>query len=314
MTVALESGESGNSGGSDARPSPKPAVAAKPPTPIWKRCLTGSLAVLVLSGVILLDRSFSLPWISVTAVFLFGVVGAFEVHRLLGHIGYATRVSFGVVWAASLLALKTAALVGWIDWLEPRGLIELVLGLGLIGAFAREVVTGEPPKGLQRVLANLVSIGVVWLFSALLDLLLRPASMDNVALTFLVLFVAKAADIGGYLAGSFVGGRKLAPAVSPKKTWAGAVGGTLLSLAVAIAGGRLVGLPAGPAALAVLGIAVSVAAQFGDLGESLLKRACGRKDSSDLVPTFGGALDMIDSLVFAAPVGYWTLNLLDVVN
>lgn len=290
------------------------AVPAKPPTPIWKRCATGAFAIAVLAGVIALDRSFRAPWISLVTVFVFGIAGSFEVHRLLGHIGYATRVSFGVLWAAALLGVKWAALAGWIDFLDPRGLVEMVIGLGLIVAFAREVVTGEPSKGLQRVLANLVSVGVVWLFSALLDLLLRPARAPNVELTFLVLFVAKSSDIGGYLAGNFIGGKKLAPLVSPKKTWSGAIGGALLSIAVAIFGGRMIGLPAGSIALAAFGAAVAIAAQFGDLGESLLKRACGRKDSSDLVPTFGGALDMIDSLVFAAPVGYWVLCILDLVG
>lgn len=293
------------------------AVLAKPATPFWKRCLTGTIAILVLAAVIAIDRSTRAPWISIVAVFLFGVAGSFEVHRLLGHIGYATRVSFGVAWAAILLLVKTAALLGWIDALDTSRLVEIVIGLGLIVAFAREVVTGQPSKGLQRVLANLVAIGVVWLFSALLDLLLRPvhaSDLPNVELTFLVLFTAKSSDIGGYLAGNWIGGRKLAPAVSPGKTWAGAIGGAVLSIVVAIVGGRAIGVSAGSLALAAFGGAVAVAAQFGDLGESLVKRACGQKDSSDLVPTFGGALDMIDSLVFAAPVGYWVLCFLGVVD
>ncbi|MCP1998068.1 phosphatidate cytidylyltransferase [Nitrobacter winogradskyi] len=126
-----------------------------------------------------------------------------------------------------------------------------------------------------------------------------------VALMF-VLFVVWAADIGGYFAGRGIGGPKLWPRVSPKKTWAGAVGGFAGGLAVA-AGfaafdlGRL-------APLLLLAAFLSIVSQSGDLFESAVKRRFGVKDSSQIIPGHGGLLDRLDgfvaAIVFAALFGF----------
>jgi phosphatidate cytidylyltransferase len=113
----------------------------------------------------------------------------------------------------------------------------------------------------------------------------------------LILLVVWVSDIGGYFAGRGIGGPKLWPRVSPKKTWAGAIGGFLASLVVA-AGFALLGLAkAGP--VLVLGAALSVASQLGDLFESAVKRRFGVKDSSHLIPGHGGLMDRLDGYVAA---------------
>jgi phosphatidate cytidylyltransferase len=115
-----------------------------------------------------------------------------------------------------------------------------------------------------------------------------------------------ASDIGGFVVGRAVGGRKLIPAVSPSKTIAGAIGGLVASIAVAWFATRLLLRPVAqlafsPLGTIIFGAVVSVAAQIGDLFESLLKREAGVKDSSTLIPGHGGMLDRFDSLLFALP-------------
>jgi phosphatidate cytidylyltransferase len=113
----------------------------------------------------------------------------------------------------------------------------------------------------------------------------------------LILLVVWVTDIGGYFAGRGIGGPKLWPRVSPKKTWAGAVGGFVASLAVA-AGFAALGLgKTGPVLL--LGAVLSIASQLGDLFESAVKRRFGVKDSSHIIPGHGGLLDRLDGFVAA---------------
>ena len=127
----------------------------------------------------------------------------------------------------------------------------------------------------------LVRLDLAWGFSALIFILL----------------VVWVTDIGGYFAGRGIGGPKLWPRVSPKKTWAGAIGGFAASLAVS-AGFVAFGLgKTGP--LLALGAILSVASQLGDLFESAVKRRFGVKDSSNIIPGHGGLLDRLDGFVAA---------------
>jgi phosphatidate cytidylyltransferase len=123
---------------------------------------------------------------------------------------------------------------------------------------------------------------------------------------------AKGADTGAYTAGRLAGRHKLWPRLSPNKTIEGAVGGLFAGVAaaliVAAVARYLLHVPTldWPEA-AGYGVVVGVSAQLGDLMESMIKRDCARKDASDAVPGFGGVLDVLDSLLFSAPVafGYW---------
>jgi phosphatidate cytidylyltransferase len=129
----------------------------------------------------------------------------------------------------------------------------------------------------------------------------------------LTVFVPKCGDIGAfftgkYLTGKFLGRRQMTPLLSPKKTWQGAIGGMLGAVGAALAICSIG--PVLPNQLAVLGFGVSVGAagMLGDLAESLLKRDRQTKDASASVPGFGGVLDVVDSLLFAAPVAYLWLK------
>ena len=125
---------------------------------------------------------------------------------------------------------------------------------------------------------------------------------------FLLLLTVMVSDTAQYYSGRAFGRRLLAPAISPKKTIEGAVGGVVFGTALlTIAGGWW--LPTIPAALrALVGAAIVVLGIVGDLFESMLKRSAGVKDSSALIPGHGGVLDRIDALMFAAPVYYIVLR------
>jgi phosphatidate cytidylyltransferase len=116
-------------------------------------------------------------------------------------------------------------------------------------------------------------------------------------------------DIGAYAVGRTLGGRKLIPAVSPGKTVSGALGGLAATVVASWLYVRFVLEPNALLsmrlpAIVLFGIVISVAAQVGDLTESLLKREAGVKDSSHLIPGHGGLLDRLDSLLFVLPVAY----------
>ena len=125
--------------------------------------------------------------------------------------------------------------------------------------------------------------------------------------------VTWASDIGAYFVGRAIGGRKLIPAVSPGKTVAGAVGGLVASMLVALLYARTVLVPIAslgftPWGALLFGAIISAAAQVGDLFESLIKRESGVKDSSRIIPGHGGILDRFDSLIFVLPVAYLLLG------
>jgi phosphatidate cytidylyltransferase len=121
----------------------------------------------------------------------------------------------------------------------------------------------------------------------------------------LTIFVPKCADIGAFFTGTFVGRRKMTPVLSPKKTWEGFAGGLVAAAAVAV------GIESathvfrhGWVEAAAFGVVVGVAGVLGDLAESLIKRDAQSKDAAKSIPGFGGVLDVVDSVLFAAPVAY----------
>ena len=157
---------------------------------------------------------------------------------------------------------------------------------------------GPPPP------ANWLALGVLYIGIAGIALIeLRhdnEAGRGNILFLF---FVVWASDIGAYLVGRLVGGPKLAPSISPGKTWSGAAGGLLCTMAVGwLAADWLA--PGTPSVAKVLGVAavLGVATQLGDLLESAVKRHFKVKDSSMLIPGHGGLLDRLDGLMAAAPV------------
>lgn len=213
------------------------------------------------------------------------------------------------------LGLVTLAAIGlYVEWLTivgartPRvmaaGIMTLVgaaiwLGVGRIGATYVLVVLGVIVAALLSPhRRGWAALGGCYALAALIaSVMLRLDPVWGFTALMFVLLIVWASDIGGYFAGRGIGGPKLWPRVSPKKTWAGAIGGFALSLAVA-AGFAAFGLgKVGP--LLLLAAVLSIASQLGDLFESAVKRRFGVKDSSHIIPGHGGLMDRLDGFVAA---------------
>lgn len=225
----------------------------------------------------------------------------------------------GGVWWSALMLLCVLGL-GW-EWVRlcggrGRGRAgALVLVPVLLGAFC--AVLNFPLAGLLVVAAGAVlawrlagvlpawwlGFGVGYIGLAGIALLeLRhdgAAGRGNVVFLFLVVW---ASDISAYFAGRFLGGPKLAPAISPNKTWSGAMGGLLGALVIGVSAALALGGAAPLGATAVVALLLGLATQSGDMFESWIKRRFGVKDSSGLLPGHGGLLDRLDGVLAAAPV------------
>lgn len=164
------------------------------------------------------------------------------------------------------------------------GLAVLVLGAGLIWWASRRVLLAS---GVFYV--GLATVALIWLRGWQAE--------DGRATVFFIVLVVWASDIGAYVAGRLLRGPKLAPALSPAKTWSGALGGLAAAMLVgeALAGRVTVGT-------AAFGGLLAIVCQAGDLLESGIKRHVGVKDSGRLIPGHGGLLDRLDGLLAAAPV------------
>ncbi len=208
----------------------------------------------------------------------------------------AIAAGLGAEWAmlTGLGAGKSAVLV-FATLFAVRGAeSSMVGGLAslLIGALLASLFTRRASAGAGIVYVGVGAIALVYLRH-------RPAGLADVLLVVLVVW---ACDIGAYLAGRLIGGRKLAPLLSPGKTWSGAIGGLLCGTlaGVAVAAGFHAPRHA-LAAAAAISAALSLVAEAGDLLESGIKRHFGKKDSGNLIPGHGGLFDRLDGLIAAAP-------------
>jgi phosphatidate cytidylyltransferase len=217
-------------------------------------------------------------WLWTTLVTL-AAIGLYVEWLMIVGVARETRV---VTSGAVALAISGLCLaLGRID----ASLLALPLGLAAVALLSpgrrNWIATGFGYAAAAQIASVLVRLDQVWGFVALI----------------LVLLVVWVTDIGGYFAGRGIGGPKLWPRVSPKKTWAGAVGGFVASLVIA-AGFAAFGLgKTGP--LLLLGAVLSIASQLGDLFESAVKRRFGVKDSSHIIPGHGGLMDRLDGFVAA---------------
>jgi len=213
----------------------------------------------------------------------------------------------GLAWWLLAAGLALVGLAEWNRLVEAEGsrgaLAMSVLAVAL--AFAAPMAWGPDRStvALLLILSLLLMLvprsthpawGAAYLGLGALALLFLRAQPGGFGLTLWTLLVVWATDIGAFFAGRRIGGPKLAPRISPSKTWAGLGGGMLAAL---IVGGTVAAIAGLPIAALWLGAPLAVIAQGGDLFESALKRRAGVKDSGALLPGHGGVLDRIDGLL-----------------
>ncbi len=180
-------------------------------------------------------------------------------------------------------------------------------GVIVFGLLVRRLFSKETAGGTAAIGATLLGLVYVpWLLNYLQRCYFLPGSTGSWWLLYFIL-VTKASDMGAYATGSLIGRHKMIPRVSPGKTWEGFGGAILASTAVSLALAHfaqhhLTGMTVVHAL--VMGILLGVGAVAGDLVESLFKREAGAKDSGRYFPGIGGVLDLVDSLLFNAPIMY----------
>ncbi len=241
-----------------------------------------------------------------------------------GFIGLITVVLALAAWEWSDLASLTSILG---RGLYTLAVVAIAIGLGIYLGFEQDVLLTEEARSLFLVACTWWAIAVLWVQSypssailwgrrwvcglmgafVLLPMWLAFACLislaDGPSLVLVVVLVVALADTGGYFMGRAFGRTKLAPKVSPGKTWEGLLGGQLAIAIAVVTGGWLLDFETSHIALwLVLAMVTGFASVLGDLFESMLKRHRGVKDSGTILPGHGGVLDRIDGLTAALPV------------
>lgn len=216
---------------------------------------------------------------------------------------------FTVFWGLAAIAVWWE----WIGLIEPSGR-NVLLATGICALVLQGIMfeSGNPSIALMivalGVLAGIVTSGKRapavaggLLYASILlmaTIIVRSDDAYGFAAIMVLFAIVWGTDIGGFFAGRAFGGPKLAPGISPKKTWSGAIGGTLVGISAAIAVAFMFSLPK-PVMIGIVALILSIASQGGDLFESWLKRHFDVKDSSGLIPGHGGVMDRLDGFIFA---------------
>lgn len=267
------------------------------------------VAPLVLGGVLAVlawhDRTgSSVP--SDVLLLLLGAGAAYEVVAMCAKAGAAGSVPIAVGFAAALSGLGLVSQ----DDPQARGAARALLVAGAVLAAFLSHFRPPRPGDLARLFATVFPVVYVgFLFGCLREV---GDGADGARRMAFVVVVSKASDIGGWAVGKAIGRHKMIPSVSPGKTWEGTAGGILFSVGAAVGLAALLGPLSGlvptRAHAAALGLVLGSASIVAGLTHSALKRRCGVKDSSALLPEMGGLLDMVDSILLAAPAAWaWSL-------
>lgn len=278
--------------------SPNSSVANGVTAPRVSERVTSGLGLRVISAVVMAAIVFAAvaagPRGFAVLVIVAAAIIGWEWSRLCdeGHFELAGVALAGGAALASALAL----LVG-----PEQGLFVAVVSAPIV--YIAALISGRRPAALWlaggALYAGVPAVALVWL---------RGDQPVGLALLLWLLLAVWATDIGAYFAGRLIGGPKLIPKLSPKKTWAGLIGGMISAALVGVFYPKFYAGAPEPMRLALAGAILAVVAQAGDFFESGIKRHFGAKDSSNLIPGHGGLMDRVDGLLAAAAVlalGQW---------
>jgi phosphatidate cytidylyltransferase len=294
---------------------PKPAPPSK--AAIFFRRLSSFVALwaVVLAGLFSSNKWLSDYFFLLIMVVLAGA-GLVEFYGMVEKLGLQCYSRWGVFGGVLLLVATFLDVSGqWgmaagpsrVNDFESSFFILFVLGLCI-----RQFLSRHTTAGIVAISTTLFGLMYVpWLLNFIQKINFFHPRVEGHYYVLYFLLVTKFSDCGAYMVGSLIGKHKMIPRISPGKTWEGFGGAVVVSTASSVvfahfAGRHLAGMT--PLHAVVLGVILSVAAVVGDLIESLFKREAGLKDSGHLFPGIGGILDLLDSLLFNAPLMYLYLR------
>ncbi|MDV2989118.1 MAG: phosphatidate cytidylyltransferase [Dehalogenimonas sp.] len=254
-----------------------------------KRVISGCVLALLALALIWLDEP--LPWLTAGVIF-WGVMALREFNQV---VGLTKAKPFAVIGTVGTVLFIISP--HFDNGLEP------LLAAFVAGSLLYLLKPGDRSQAFIRwawTLAGVIYIG--WLLSFIVALRGLDGGREWV---FFALGVTAASDTFAYFIGRVFGKHKMAPSISPNKSWEGAVGGAVCAVIMALILKAVFDLPASYLELGLLGLAASAVGQAGDLVESLFKRNMAIKDSGNSIPGHGGFMDRMDSVVFAAVLVYY---------
>jgi phosphatidate cytidylyltransferase len=297
-----------------------PAPDSPPPSPTKTQVFLRRLASTLVCWTTILWAMFSgnhyiADGVFVLVMTLVALIGLVEFYNLARKRGLPCFKVSGVIGGVLLMIgtfLNVTGVLGThgsparVNDFETSFLILFVLGLCL-----RQLLARDNTSGLTAIAVTLLGLMYVpWLLNFLQKINYFPGVEGRYFLLYFIL-LTKFSDMGAYVVGSLIGRHKMIPRISPSKTWEGFAGAIFISTSASLVfvhflGGHMAGM--NPRHAVILGIILSSTAVIGDLIESQFKRECGAKDSGKILPGIGGVLDLLDSLLFNAPIMYLYLR------
>ena len=284
-----------------------PPPAARNTRTMKMRVIFGAVMIAALSALLWWDHALleATAWRGVplgAVIALLGVAAFGELSRMAAQSQVRTLPVTGVLCTLAVaISPLWARLVGPH---EPMSLLLTAMGLGMLAIFLEQMIRARIADALRSVACTVLAVMYLGVGGAMLLELRLGHPGAGVGVLLMVIAAAKGTDMAAYFTGKAIGRHKLIPWLSPGKTWEGLAGGLVGGAGLAL----LVRWICNVSVLCVwqtvvFGLVVGLFGQVGDLCESLLKRSAKIKDSGQVFPEFGGVLDILDSLLLAAPVG-----------
>lgn len=269
-----------------------------------QRLLYGGTLLIVFVAVETIDITRSTRIGTSILIALFCLVATFEYHDMIRQAGRRSSPVLGMGGAAAFLFAAIYGNFEGAPQLLRTASLEAGIATMVIVALVASLRGGPVEERFERMSMTLFGFAYIalptWCF---LEVVTMPGSPDGLRLFFWAVLVVKSTDTGAYFVGGAMGKTKLSP-LSPKKSWEGAVGGTLIAMIIgAILAWIILGIEGGDfPRYMLIALIISAVGQVGDLAESAVKRGLGVKDSGRYLPGIGGILDSIDSVLPVAPI------------
>jgi len=274
------------------------------------RLIYGSILIILTAGLVWFDLHAGKGAGFSCLISILVLAALFETYQIIEKKGVKPYTFYGMLGGALFMFAVWRQLQNPLD-ASAAHLAGAIAGAVIFFAVIKQLLANQPDGfilNMSGTIFGLIYIGFLGSFSLRLLYIRSDDLVSGLATLMLVVACAKVGDICAFFTGKSIGKHKLLSRISPNKTIEGAIGGLAGSILTVIVFTKCAAWPAFSLHHALIfGLVVGLAAQIGDLVESMIKRDADIKDSGALIPAFGGVLDIMDCLLFAAPVAYYLL-------